>query len=76
MLAPVIEQLSAEYAGRAKICKLDVDAFGSIAVKFGIMSIPTVVLFNRGKESLRFVGVRPKTVFEDSLDTLIDNGNK
>ena len=72
MIAPLIEQLSIDYAGRAKICKLDVDAFGGVAAKHGVMSIPTVVLFKDGMELSRFVGVQPKAVFDEALNKLVN----
>lgn len=72
MIAPVIEKLSVDYAGKAKVCKLDVDAFGAVAAQYGVMSIPTVLLFKDGKELSRFVGVQPKAVFDEALDNLIN----
>lgn len=71
MLAPTIDELAAEYAGKAKVCKLDVDAFGSLAAQYGVMSIPTVIFFNKGAEVERVVGVRSKSDFTDTLKTLL-----
>ena len=55
MAAPVIDQLSDEYAGKVLIGKVDVDAEGELAQKFGVMSIPTVILFKDGVELARQV---------------------
>jgi len=59
-IAPAIEQLAQEYAGRAAIYKVDVDADGEVASRFGIMSIPALLLFKDGKEVDRMVGAAPK----------------
>ena len=56
MMAPVIEQLASEYAGKVKIGKLDVDANQEIAIRYGVMGIPTLGLFSGGKMVDRLVG--------------------
>lgn len=63
MLAPVIDELAAEYAGRVSVAKVDTDANGELAMSLGITGIPTVILFRDGTEVHRFVGVRPKSDF-------------
>ena len=68
MVGPVIEKLGDEYAGRANIGKVDVDEQGELAAKFGVMSIPTVVLFVDGKEVERRVGANPIDVYKKMLD--------
>ena len=60
MLAPVIEELADELDGEVKVCKLDCDEAGDIAMMMGIMSIPCVVLFKDGKEADRLVGLHTK----------------
>ncbi|MDR1669394.1 MAG: thioredoxin [Oscillospiraceae bacterium] len=65
MIAPVIEELAEETD--AKICKLDVDAEGALAADYGVMSIPTVIVFRDGKETARFVGVQPKETLLEAL---------
>ncbi len=67
MLAPVIEALAAEAGDGVKVAKVDVDAEGDIAMEYGIMSIPTVILFREGREERRIVGVQPKEVYSDAL---------
>lgn len=60
MMGPVIDQLSEELAGRAVVGKINVDEQQELAVRYGVMSIPTVVLFRGGKEERRSVGFVPK----------------
>jgi thioredoxin len=56
MMTPVVEQLAAEYAGKVTIGKLDVDANQDIAIRYGVMGIPTLGLFRDGKLVDRLVG--------------------
>ena len=60
MLAPVIEELAAQYDGKIAVGKVDVDANQDLAVRYGIMNIPTVVLFVKGNEVDRLVGLMDK----------------
>ena len=60
MLAPVLETVDAEVASFAKVCKLNVDDEPTIAARYGIMSIPTMIVFKDGKPDGKLVGVRPK----------------
>jgi thioredoxin 1 len=59
-VAPILEALSREYKGKARIGKLDVDSNPSVAAKFGIMSIPTLLLFKNGKVADQIVGAQPR----------------
>ncbi len=63
MVAPIIEEISVEYAGRAKVGKINVDEQPKFAVKYGIQSIPTVLLFKRGEVVERIIGYRPKNSY-------------
>ncbi len=56
MMAPVVERLAEEFAGRVKIGKLDVDANQEIAIRYGVMGIPTLGLFRDGRLVDRMVG--------------------
>lgn len=67
MLAPVIEELADELDGEVKVCKLDCDEAGDIAMMMGIMSIPCVVLFKDGKEADRIVGLHTKEEITDFI---------
>jgi len=60
MLAPTIEQLSSELAGRVKVAKLNIDHNPGIANRFAVRSIPTLLVLKGGKEVDRLVGVQPK----------------
>ena len=70
-LAPIMESLSEDYDGRAKIAKLDVDSNQQIAMQFGIRSIPTVMLFDKGQVVDSLIGVQPKAAYEQSLDKVV-----
>ncbi len=60
MLEPVLTQLSQEWQSRARIVKMDVDESAEIAQDYGIMSVPTVILFKKGQAIERFSGFLPK----------------
>lgn len=64
MAGPVLEELSEEYKDKVHIMKLDVDANQNTASKYGVMSIPTTILFKDGKEVARQVGFAGKEAFE------------
>ena len=68
MLAPVIEDIGKKYDGKAVVAKVDVDENQSLAAKYGVMSIPTVIFFKDGKEIDRKVGVQPAGVYTQTLD--------
>ncbi|MBO5305289.1 MAG: thioredoxin [Clostridia bacterium] len=67
MLAPIIEEIAKERAD-IKVGKVDVDQEGALATKFGVMSIPTIVLMKDGEEVERIVGYRPKEQILEILD--------
>lgn len=60
MLAPVLEEVAAEVAGSAKIVKVDIDASPDLAQRFGVMSVPTLMVFHGGQVANQAVGVQPK----------------
>lgn len=60
MIAPVLEAIATEYEGKLQIAKLDVDHNGESAMKYGVMSIPTLILFKAGQPVERIVGFMPK----------------
>ena len=64
MVGPIIEALSAEYAGKAAFGKMNVDENQVVPSSFGIMSIPTIIIFSHGKEVERLVGAYPKAHIE------------
>lgn len=65
MVAPVLQEIGEQYAGKLKIGKLDVDANGELAMKFSVQSIPTLMLFKNGEEVGRKVGAVPKPAIEE-----------
>jgi thioredoxin 1 len=67
-LAPTVEALAEKYEGNAKVVKLNVDESPSVAARYGIRGIPTLILFNNGEEAERTVGFTSK----ESLTSLID----
>lgn len=68
MLSPAIEDLAAQYEGRALVAKVNVDEEPDLARRFGIMSIPTVVFLKDGQEVERKVGLMPGAMFSAVLD--------
>jgi thioredoxin 1 len=68
MLAPTIEKIAKDYAGKVKVGKLDTDANRDIASKYSISAIPTVILFKDGQVSQKFVGLRQEKDFKAALD--------
>jgi len=68
ILGPVVSQIAEEYAGRVKVAKLNVDENPNTAGQFGIMGIPTLILFVAGQEKERLVGSVPK----ENIQKLID----
>ena len=66
-IAPIIEELAIEYDGKAKFAKVDVDQNQVLAGKYGIRSIPTLVIYKNGEEVDRIIGAVPKSVLEDKL---------
>ena len=64
MMAPVVEKLAEEMAGEAVIGKLNVDDCEEIAMKYGVMNIPTIILFKNGQEINRVIGAQTKEVLE------------
>ncbi len=67
-IAPSVEQIAAEYSGKAKVYKIDVDAEPALAERFGIMNIPALVVFKGGKIVDQLVGSVPKAAIAALLD--------
>lgn len=68
MVGPFIEEIAAEYAGRAKVCKVDVDEQGALAARYQVMTIPTVMVFKNGEIVEKSVGSKPKKAFAKMLE--------
>ena len=71
MMAPVVAELAEDYAGRVRVGKVNVDEQADIAVRYGVSSIPTLLLFNDGREAGRLVGYRPKADVAAALEQLL-----
>lgn len=67
-LSPIVDELADELEGRMTVAKCNVDDNQDLAMKFGVMSIPTLVLFKDGKEVFRSVGALPKVKLKADLD--------
>ncbi|MCC7145102.1 MAG: thioredoxin [Phycisphaeraceae bacterium] len=70
MLAPTIEQLATEFAGKVKVGKVDTDSNREVSMQFAISAIPTVMVFHNGQVVKKFVGVTPKQEFVGALQKL------
>ncbi len=68
LVAPIVEELSEEYNGRVKFGQLDVDSSPGIASRYGIRSIPTLMIFKNGEEVGRLIGARPKNHLVKELE--------
>ena len=68
MMAPVVEELAELYDGKAKVGKLNVDNNEEIAMKYGVMSIPTLLVIKNGQVEAKMVGVQKREVLMDALD--------
>ena len=71
MLSPTIEELAGEYAGKAVVAKCNVDDCEDAAVRFGVRNIPNVVFIKNGQVVDRSVGLVPKQVLADKMNSLI-----
>jgi len=70
IIAPVVEELAAEFEGRAKVAKLDVDNNPQVSYNFQIRSIPTLLFFKDGQVVDQLIGTAPKRVLADRLQSL------
>ena len=68
MLAPMVETIGEKYEGKALVGKVNVDEEQELAIRYGVMSIPTVIFFKNGEEIDRKVGVMPESEFTAVLD--------
>ena len=70
MLSPVIEEIGAECGGAFSVYKLDIDEAEDIVMDYGVMSVPTLVIFKDGVEATRMVGVQPKATILNAIRDL------
>jgi len=71
MVGPIIDELSKEYDGKAVVGKVDVDNNQEFAAKYGVRNIPTVLLFKNGELVDRKVGVSPKQVYAEAIESAL-----
>lgn len=70
-LEPVVHEIASEYGGRLKVVKVDVDHSPTTAAKFGVLSVPTLMLFRGGQVKDQFVGVLSKKALADRVDKVL-----
>lgn len=71
IIAPVVEQLAEEYAGKLKVGKLDVDNNQEASIKYGVRSIPTLLIFKNGQVKETIIGAVPKAQIVQKINNLI-----
>jgi thioredoxin 1 len=72
MVGPIVDALAEEYAGKATIAKLNVDENQMTAMKYGVMSIPTMMIFKDGEPVDKIVGAAPRQIIAAKLDQYLD----
>jgi thioredoxin 1 len=70
-LAPILDELAAEQAGKLQFAKLDTDANPQVSMRFNVMSIPTLIVFKDGQEAKRLVGAKGKHQLLEELESFI-----
>ncbi len=70
-LSPIVDQLAEEYSGKVKVGKVDIDKSQEVAGRFGIMQVPTVLIFKGGAKVDEVVGLLPKMQYKTKLDELL-----
>lgn len=71
MVAPVVEELAGEYAGKIAVAKLNVDENPKTASQYGVMSIPTLLIFKDGAPVSNIIGFRPKADLKRNIDAVL-----
>ena len=71
MVAPIVDELATEYAGKLKVRKLNTDENPEVAGRYQGMSIPTILFFKNGQVVEKLVGARPKRQFKETIDSLL-----
>ena len=70
-IAPLVQQLGKEYAGKARVAKINVDECPNVAAGYGVNSIPTLMIFKNGDVVERFVGIQPRSRLQNALNDAI-----
>lgn len=71
MVAPIVEELATDYAGKVRVLKLNTDENPEIAGRYQVMSIPTIIFFKAGQPVEKLIGARPKRQFKEVIDSLL-----
>ncbi|WP_291725726.1 thioredoxin [Bernardetia sp.] len=71
MMTPIVNELSKDFAGKAKIAKVDVDSNSELTVEFGVRNIPTILIFKNGEVVEKIVGTTTKKELEDRIGKLV-----
>jgi thioredoxin 1 len=71
MIAPIVDEIANDYAGKLKVGKLNVDEVPALAAKYGVMSIPTLIVFKNGQPVERIVGFMPKKDLQARLNGVL-----
>lgn len=71
ILAPVVDEIAGDFEGRLKVVKVDIDGAQETASRFGIMSVPTLMVFKGGQEIGRTVGAQPKAAIVKQLESVL-----
>lgn len=71
MIAPIVDEIANEYNGKLKVGKLNVDENNTLAAKYGVMSIPTLLVFKNGQPVERIVGFQPKKELAGKIDRVL-----
>lgn len=71
MMSPAVDALAAEYEGKAMIGKLDIDENGDIAARYGVMSVPTVIIFKNGQIADKLVGLQSKDTLKKVIEAAL-----
>lgn len=71
MVGPIVDEIAVDYDGRVKVVKMNVDENTQTPGSYGIMSIPTLMIFKNGEPKETLVGVKPKEAFKQSLDKVL-----
>ena len=74
MIAPHVDAVAEEFAGKAKVYKVDTDREPEVAGKYNVMSIPTLIYFKDGKVADQLIGAVPKSEIANRLNKLVNNG--
>jgi thioredoxin 1 len=71
IVEPIVEEIAKEYDGKLRVGKLNTDDNPQVASKYGVMSIPTLMIFNKGELIDRIIGAQPKNAIKDKIDAVL-----